>query len=74
MPEKEYLIRLGERARKRHYHKTEKGKLVKFMAQLEIEANKGIWKPVVRYDCSHNFSHIYIYIKLMVLKKRKKYI
>jgi len=44
VPEKEYLIRLGERARKRHYHKTEKGKLVE------------------------------TYIKLMGIRKRKKYI
>ncbi len=41
MAEKEYLVRLGERARKRHYHKTEKGQVVTFMVQLEIEVKEG---------------------------------
>jgi len=57
LAEKEYLIRLGERARKPHYHKTDKGQVVTFMVQLEVEVEKGVWKPVVRYDCAHNFAH-----------------
>ena len=57
MAEKEYLIRLGERARKRHYHKTDKGNLLAFMVQLEVEVEDGIWKPVIRYDCAHDFAH-----------------
>ena len=57
MPEKEYLIRLGERARKRHYHKTDKGQVVTFMVQLEVEVEDGVWKAVIRYDCAHNFAH-----------------
>lgn len=57
MPEKEYLIRLGEGARKRHYHRTERGVVVSFMVQLEVEVAKGIWRPVIRYDCSHDFAH-----------------
>ena len=57
MAEKEYLIRLGERARKRHYHKTDKGNLLAFMVQLEVEVEDGIWKPVIRYDCAHDFVH-----------------
>lgn len=57
MVEKEYLIRLGEGARKRHYHKTERRVVVKFMVQLEVEVAKGVWRPVIRYDCSHDFSH-----------------
>lgn len=57
MAEKEYLIRLGEGARKRHYHKTERGMVIRFMVQLEVEVTKGVWKPVVRYDCSHDFAH-----------------
>jgi hypothetical protein len=57
LAEKEYLIRLGEHARKRHCHKTEKGELVSFMVQLEVEAEEGVWKPVVRYDCAHDFAH-----------------
>ena len=57
MAEKEYLIRLGERARKWHYHKTDKGQVVAFMVQLEIETENGVCKPVIRYDCAHNFAH-----------------
>jgi hypothetical protein len=54
LAEKEYLIRLGEHARKRHYHKTDKGNLLAFMVQLEVE--DGIWKPVIRYDCADDFA------------------
>lgn len=57
MAEKEYVIRLGEGGRKRHYHRTERGVVVNFMVQLEAEVTKGVWKPVVRYDCSHDFAH-----------------
>ena len=57
MAEKEYLIHLGGRARKRHYHKTDQGQVVGFMVQLEVEAEEGVWKPVIRYDCAHNFAH-----------------
>ena len=57
MAEKEYLIRLGERARKRHYHETDKGHVVTFMVQLEVEVEDGLWKAVIRYDCAHDFAH-----------------
>lgn len=57
MAEKEYLIRLGESARKRHYHKTDKGRVIIFMVQLEVEVEEGVWKPVIRYDCAHDFAH-----------------
>ncbi len=57
MAEKTYLIRLGEGARKRHYHKTEKGWVVAFMVQLEVEVEEGVWRPVLRYDCAHDFAH-----------------
>ena len=57
MAEKEYLIRLGGRARKRHYHKTDKGQVVVFMVQLEVEVEAGVWKPAIRYDCAHDFAH-----------------
>lgn len=43
--------------RKRHYHKTAKGKVVNFIVQLEVKIEEK-WKPVIRYDCSHNFAHI----------------
>jgi len=57
MGEKTYTRDLGEGARKRHYHKTEKGKVIYFAVQLEVEL-EGKWKPVIRYDCSHDFTHI----------------
>ena len=57
MAEKEYLVHLGDRARKRHYHKTDRGQVVAFMVQLEIEVDEGVWKPVLRYDCAHAFAH-----------------
>ncbi|MCI0494188.1 hypothetical protein L0Z72_04205 [candidate division KSB1 bacterium] len=57
MSEKEYVILLGENARKRHFHQTEKGNIVYFVVQLEILfENK--WTPVIRYDCAHGISHI----------------
>ena len=49
-PEKTYTRDLGEGVRKRHYHRTEKGKVVDFVVQLEVEI-EGEWKPVIRYDC-----------------------
>ncbi|MBI5197119.1 MAG: hypothetical protein HZA19_00765 [Nitrospirae bacterium] len=57
MPEKTYTRALGEGARKRHYHKTEKGRVIDFIVQLEVKV-EGQWKPVIRYDCSHDFAHI----------------
>ncbi len=57
MSEKTYTRTLGEDARKRHYHMTEKGKVIYFIVQLEVSV-EGNWKPVVRYDCSHTFTHI----------------
>jgi hypothetical protein len=56
MPEKEYVILLDIDIRKRHYHKTESGKITIFAVQLEIK-HGGNWKTVLRYDCSHNFAH-----------------
>jgi hypothetical protein len=56
MAEKEYIIPYSEDVRKRHYHKTIKGKVVKFVVQLEVK-HGGNWKEVVRYDCTHGFAH-----------------
>lgn len=56
MAEKEYIIPYSTDARKRHYHKTAKGKVERFVVQLEIE-HKGVWKEVIRYDCAHGFAH-----------------
>jgi len=55
--EKTYLIRLGEGARKRHYHETERGQVVAFMVQLEVEVEESVWRAVLRYDCAHDFVH-----------------
>ena len=57
MPVTEYVIPLGENARKRHYHETKKGKIIHFAVQFEIFHNEK-WLPVVRYDVAHGFSHI----------------
>ena len=51
-----YIIPYSKDARKRHYHKTERGRVVHFVVQFEVEV-EGEWKSVVRYDCSHRFVH-----------------
>lgn len=56
MAEKEYIIPYSDDARKRHYHKTVRGKVVKFIVQLEVKY-EGNWKEVVRYDCAHGYTH-----------------
>ncbi len=53
----EYVIPLGENARKRHYHEADKGDIIGFAVQLEIFVNDQ-WKVVIRYDCAHGFAHI----------------
>ncbi len=53
----EYVIPLGENARKRHYHKTVKGNVIAFAVQLEVFVN-GEWREVIRYDSAHDFVHI----------------
>jgi len=56
MSKKEYIIPYSEGVRKRHYHETRKGKVVRFMVQLEAKY-EGKWKEVVRYDCAHGYAH-----------------
>ena len=53
----EYVIPLGENARKRHYHETDKGKVIGFAVQLEVLVNNQ-WQVVIRYDSAHGFAHI----------------
>lgn len=53
----EYVIPLGENARKRHYHETEKGEVAAFAVQLEVFVNDQ-WREVIRYDSGHGFAHI----------------
>jgi hypothetical protein len=56
LAEKEYIIPYTGDTRKRHYHKTIRGKMVKFMVQLEVKY-EGEWREVVRYDCAHGYAH-----------------
>lgn len=56
MAERLYIIPYSRVARKRHYHKTERGRVVNFVVQLEVKV-EGEWKQVVRYDCTHKFVH-----------------
>ena len=56
MHEKQYLILLDINARKRHYHVTDNGKIIKFVVQLEVKT-KGFWKVVLRYDTFHGYAH-----------------
>ncbi len=53
----DFVVVLDNGVRKRHYHETEKGKVISFVVQLELEV-KEEWKVAVRYDCSHGFSHM----------------
>jgi len=57
VPEKSYLIFLDVNARKRHYHRTERGRVVDFVAWLEVKTVEGNWHAVIRYDCAHNYAH-----------------
>jgi len=56
MHEKQYLIFLDIDARKRHYHITDNGKIIKFVVQLEVKT-KDFWKVVLRYDTFHGYAH-----------------
>ena len=53
----EYVIPLGEGVRKRHYHKTDKGRVSSFIVQLEVFVT-GHWRLVIRYDSAHGFAHV----------------
>ena len=53
----EYVIPLGEDARKRHYHESDKGKVIGFTVQLEVFV-KDQWREVIRYDSAHGFAHM----------------
>ena len=57
MPEKRYVLPVWIDARIRHYHRTERGRVVAFVVQLEVE-ERNEWRPVIRYDTAHGFGHI----------------
>lgn len=42
----DFVVVLDDGVRKRHYHKTNKGKITYFAVQLEVEV-KSEWKAVV---------------------------
>jgi len=53
----EYVVLLDEGVRKRHFHRSEKGEVEEFVVQLEVlRGNK--WRSVIRYDCSHAYTHV----------------
>jgi hypothetical protein len=56
----DFVVILEDGVRKRHYHESEKNKVTHFAVQLEVKV-KNEWKVVVRFDCSHGFSHVDIY-------------
>ena len=53
----DFVVIIDDGVRKRHYHESEKGKVTYFVVQLEVRV-KDLWKVVIRYDCSHGFSHV----------------
>ena len=57
MAERQYLLPVWTDTRVRHYHRTERGRIVKFTIQLEVEI-QGAWREVIRYDTAHGFAHI----------------
>jgi len=46
--------------RRRHYHETQRGQVVAFAMQLEVEVGDA-WVPVVRYDTAHGVPHVHRY-------------
>ncbi len=57
MAEKRYLLPVWTDTRIRHYHRTERRRIVEFSLQLEVEI-QGAWREVIRYDTAHGFAHI----------------
>lgn len=53
----DFVVLIDDGVRKRHYHESERGKVISFAVQLEVRV-EGVWKVVIRYDCSHGFSHV----------------
>lgn len=56
MAEKRYVIPYSLDAQKRHLHETQRGKVVRFMVQLEVRVQQE-WQAVIRYDCAHQYAH-----------------
>lgn len=56
MKETEFVVLLTFTDRYRHYHLSDKGRVIKFTVQYEILI-QGKWHPVVRYDTAHQYAH-----------------
>jgi len=52
VPERQYLLPVRLDTRIRHYHRTESGRVVEFLVQLEIKV-AGSWREAIRYDTAH---------------------
>ncbi len=52
----EYVRDLDADVRYRVAFTVDRGRIVEFVVQLEVAAEKQ-WKPVVRYDTAHGFAH-----------------
>lgn len=53
---KHYLRPLDLDTRVRVEFEVAKGKVQRFLVQLEIEV-QGEWRPAIRYDCAHGYAH-----------------
>ena len=60
MGERRYLKWITNVDRRRHYHRTEEGDIVRFSVQYESYI-KGKWHPIVRYDTAHGYAHRDLY-------------
>jgi hypothetical protein len=63
----EFVVILDNGVRKRHRREVERGEVLSFAVQLEVLVGDE-WKPVVRYDSSHEFAHT----DLFTIDGRKK--
>lgn len=54
--EVQYVNKLSRTDRYRHWHRAEKGRIIKFAVQYETFIG-GKWRPVVRHDTAHGFVH-----------------
>lgn len=57
MARKEYFREINERTRLRVLVLTERGRVGRFVVQLET-FDQNTWTPICRYDTSHGFAHL----------------
>lgn len=56
MAEKEIIVEITPTDRVRRRHVTERGKVIRFVAQYEALIDQE-WVAIVRYDTAHGFAH-----------------